>query len=176
MMGDNQKEIHIAQQVKRISLVQQRKIHWTTLEIVDNPPEGADQVSGGLESRVLWDEGRPLADQPHPESPQALTAQAHGLSPGTAWASVASLSEGLQNTVRRQMCGESISGILLVGAVSSRGLDATHLSGLESGSTKVFAVASAGPDSGGIRNWGHVWVNSWSLTRGSWTCGSTPGG
>ena len=28
MMGDNQKEIHIAQQVKRISLVQQRKIHW----------------------------------------------------------------------------------------------------------------------------------------------------
>ena len=91
-------------------------------------------------------------------------------------ASVASLSEGLQNTVRRQMCGESISGILLVGAVSSRGLDATHLSGLESGSTKVFAVASAGPDSGGIRNWGHVWVNSWSLTRGSWTCGSTPGG
>lgn len=92
MMGDNQKEIHIAQQVKRISLVQQRKIHWTTLEIVDNPPEGADQVSGGLESRVLWDEGRPLADQPHPESPQALTAQAHGLSPETAWASVASLS------------------------------------------------------------------------------------
>ena len=58
MMGDNQKEIHIAQQMKRISLVQQRKVHWTTLEVVDNPPEGADQVSGGLESRILWEDGR----------------------------------------------------------------------------------------------------------------------
>ena len=34
---------------------------------------------------------------------------------------------------------------------------------------KVFAVTSAGPDSGGIRNWGHVWVNSLSLTGSSWT-------
>ena len=72
------------------------------------------------------------------------------------------------------MCGESVSGILLVPtrtppAVLSRGMNATHFSGLESGSTEVFAVASAGPDSGAIRNRGHVWVNSLSLTGSSWT-------
>lgn len=92
MMGDNQKRIRIAQQVRRISVVQQRRVRWATLEVVDNPLEGADQVSGGLGSRVLCEEGRPLTDQPPPESPPALTAQAHGLSLGTAGASVASLS------------------------------------------------------------------------------------
>lgn len=92
MMGDKQKRIRGAQQVRRISVVQQRRVHRATLEVVDNPLGGADQVSGGLGSRVLWEEGRPLAGQRPPESPQALTAQAHGLSPGTAGASVASLS------------------------------------------------------------------------------------
>lgn len=62
MMGDNQKRIRVAQRVRRISVVQQRRVHWATLEVVDSPLEGADLVSGGLESRVLWEEGRPMAD------------------------------------------------------------------------------------------------------------------
>lgn len=50
--GDNCKWTYLAHQVKRISIVQQESVQWTTLE--DIPPGGTD--------RVIWDEGKPLDD------------------------------------------------------------------------------------------------------------------
>lgn len=82
----------MAHQVKRISVVQQERVQWATPEVGDTPPEGADRVFGGLASRVIWDEGRPLDDQGHLESPQPPRGQARLLSPEMARASVASAS------------------------------------------------------------------------------------
>lgn len=50
--------MHLVHKVKRISVFQQERVQWFTLEVGDTPPGFADKVSGGLASRVIWDEGR----------------------------------------------------------------------------------------------------------------------
>lgn len=51
-------------------IVQREKVQWATLVIRDISSGSADKVSGGLVSRVLWDDGRPLDDSGDLELPQ----------------------------------------------------------------------------------------------------------
>lgn len=83
---------HLAHQVKRISVVQQGRVQWVTLAIGTIPPEGADEVPGGLVSRVIWGKGGPLDDHGDGELPQPWGGQARPLSPGMASGPVALLS------------------------------------------------------------------------------------
>ena len=67
---------------EKISLVQQRRVQCTTLELGDTPLGVVDDISGGLVSRLICGEGRPLREHSDLELPQSLGAQARQLSPG----------------------------------------------------------------------------------------------